>query len=1067
MAWLLLLAAWSLLAVSTEPVSGTWERNRAWKQQFCLTQCDGGSARLCPIPGVLSDDLAVWYMTASLDSADWAELANQYQKWLCDVLHGRPAYWAEDRRDVLKCGPDELCLFHALVKSLRNVELTMADQTVASFVVNITAGGPEVLQELDVETTDVLADSGAKRRAETPMQSPLWLQPHPIPGRVGYGGLGWPHKLFRSSASAVVNGREGVLSGLRDKLFRSTAGRVVFTPLRKKGERWQSSATAPDYLKADEYEAVQRQSTALFQSIRRAVTFEALLGTRAGLLQEVRALVLGLHSNAPHREAQKRRLAQQKGPGETLQRYAELNVQEVTDSLPREERQGFVVYEALCGNFGMPGFAAANWHMGALAAEAECMRSVVRYGYDAAAAMVTVTKYFPPEGYSPGDRLRLPDLQLRTNFRPSGYISHSPRDGPPTFWLVSTAAVDTPAGGVDLWRHTVQITYEQQLWTIERAKGVDAARVRGLSDEKQFEAVRSSASRILQADVTLQRKTMKPGPFARPRDCRAPWRRNPSVSSSRGASRRLLEKEDASPEAPQGNAQPPKFQLPIFDFNLDDCILRFLQKERRHLHCAFLHGAGSRPPGGVNRVTKGVPTVYFGDIMEATPGCTSHWWLYANTVSNGWDSHELQALACEAALGPDARDRTIRNTVIFAHSMGNLIFTAALKSRKCKIDKGTVNWMAASAPWHSADAAHTLIKICNRQNPVDRTVGWVCENLGFCLGERVSPAYMSLSPGFPGTRDLLYYAKGYVTHVMCGDSPVGIPTLKYTAAMVGVGRLLNVPDPSDGVVALDSCGLVAPFNASWQRSPVANYYVGRMNHVDTTGRNGNWLVSQELQPLEWVLMHHTDGMELWPQEDEQKPEATEDAPPPDKKRVVPGVVRAKNKTAELRGLRVVGPDLMKQRVEVIRGRIAEQRAGPRADRVDQDPWDEDRRTAGGEGHGGQVDNLNGGRGPSQDAGAKGPGLKGLGLKWWSRGDQAAQERRNGADDEGAHLGGESEAMNAGVQDMGNELDEGGRAEDWPQAETLQEGPDGRQQQAARSDGEPEDVQAGDKPAGDG
>lgn len=34
---------------------------------------------------------------------------------------------------------------------------------------------------------------------------------------------------------------------------------------------------------------------------------------------------------------------------------------------------------------------------------------------------------------------------------------------------------------------------------------------------------------------------------------------------------------------------------------------------------------------------------------------------------------------------------------------------------------------------------------------------------------------------------------GYVTHVMCGDSPVGIPHVKYTMAMVAVGRLLQVP----------------------------------------------------------------------------------------------------------------------------------------------------------------------------------------------------------------------------------------------------------------------------------
>lgn len=40
-----------------------------------------------------------------------------------------------------------------------------------------------------------------------------------------------------------------------------------------------------------------------------------------------------------------------------------------------------------------------------------------------------------------------------------------------------------------------------------------------------------------------------------------------------------------------------------------------------------------------------------------------------------------------------------------------------------------------------------------------------------------------------------------------------------------------------------------------------------MNHADTTGRNGNWPVSVDLQPLEWILLHHASGLPTWRRDD--------------------------------------------------------------------------------------------------------------------------------------------------------------------------------------------------------
>ena len=119
----------------------------------------------------------------------------------------------------------------------------------------------------------------------------------------------------------------------------------------------------------------------------------------------------------------------------------------------------------------------------------------------------------------------------------------------------------------------------------------------------------------------------------------------------------------------------------------------------------------------------------------------------------------------------------------------------------------------------------------------------------------MSPGYASIDPDYPGMWRLLALAKKLVTAAMCGRSASGLAHWLYTPALPAISRLLDVENPSDGLVSVESCARVAPFNGTWGRHPMSKWYIGRLNHVDTTGRHGN-TKSPEESPLMWVMYHH-------------------------------------------------------------------------------------------------------------------------------------------------------------------------------------------------------------------
>ena len=85
--------------------------------------------------------------------------------------------------------------------------------------------------------------------------------------------------------------------------------------------------------------------------------------------------------------------------------------------------------------------------------------------------------------------------------------------------------------------------------------------------------------------------------------------------------------------------------------------------------------------------------------------------------------------------------------------------SAALKSGKCRLDLRSSSWFTLSAPWTGAAIVNSLQTYCRGTRIRDHTVASVANILGFCNGKKVSHAFTTMVPGFPGLKELVEYAR--------------------------------------------------------------------------------------------------------------------------------------------------------------------------------------------------------------------------------------------------------------------------------------------------------------------
>jgi len=237
------------------------------------------------------------------------------------------------------------------------------------------------------------------------------------------------------------------------------------------------------------------------------------------------------------------------------------------------------------------------------------------------------------------------------------------------------------------------------------------------------------------------------------------------------------------------------------------------------------------------------------NIIRLTPFCSSRTYIHQDTVTRAWDNAEMHKAVCEAALGEGSNDTVIRDTVLFAHSMGNLIFADAIRQGACSLDTSS-HFVSIAAPWYGSKASQVLEEYCSNSS-AGEVLHWLAHKLHRCDADRpgsISHAYESLEPTYPAFEGLAEFAAQQVSFAMCGHSPYGLTSV-YSAAMEGLASAIGFGEQSDGMVPLSSCLLPGKaYDTHWQSA----FYSAGINHIDGTLRSGDGSLGSSRQPSQWV-----------------------------------------------------------------------------------------------------------------------------------------------------------------------------------------------------------------------
>ncbi|KAG2387795.1 hypothetical protein C9374_001389 [Naegleria lovaniensis] len=281
--------------------------------------------------------------------------------------------------------------------------------------------------------------------------------------------------------------------------------------------------------------------------------------------------------------------------------------------------------------------------------------------------------------------------------------------------------------------------------------------------------------------------------------------------------------------------------------------------------CIFIHGAG-----GVKDQAPKYNSFkdYWGDIEQWTPQCSKRVFAVRNTRDVGWDDRNLQQYYCDLARKESGYNVTVngvpqlKNVILFTHSQGGLVMSAALRNKLCAIDGYSSSWYSISTPFQGSGVVAKLVKYCSAYskgpfNPLnkDYVFGYLAAKYGYCNQKTglPYPGYMSLAPNFVAkdgtTTATLYTAQLSYTLKpegrMCGTSPIGIIS-KYSFILTLLSESTNIANPNDGMLEGSSC--TSQSTTAYTALFSSKFYLANLNHADTSCRNGNGWFSRSKQP---------------------------------------------------------------------------------------------------------------------------------------------------------------------------------------------------------------------------
>jgi hypothetical protein len=190
----------------------------------------------------------------------------------------------------------------------------------------------------------------------------------------------------------------------------------------------------------------------------------------------------------------------------------------------------------------------------------------------------------------------------------------------------------------------------------------------------------------------------------------------------------------------------------------------------------------------------------------------------------------------------------IKDTILFIHSLVNLVLTEAIRTGKCAIDKGSTSWYSLGVPFGGSPAAIMVGEVCvgNWSEPIR----WIADMLCYCNGTKQTKVYESLHPDYPNLKRLTDLARPYITGSMCGASSWGL-TSKYAPALKIIAAMSNFTADNDGMVEFKNCARGE--DDKFGEDPNNAYYKVQANHADLTCRNGNVYFGIARKPCDYFI----------------------------------------------------------------------------------------------------------------------------------------------------------------------------------------------------------------------
>lgn len=270
--------------------------------------------------------------------------------------------------------------------------------------------------------------------------------------------------------------------------------------------------------------------------------------------------------------------------------------------------------------------------------------------------------------------------------------------------------------------------------------------------------------------------------------------------------------------------------------------------------CLFFHGMDVKADGGL------VDTYdFFGDVKNHAPCCSSFKFALMNTVDNAWTDAALQRKTCEYALSMSPRSdlatKTIEDTIIVAHSMGNLQLAGAVATGKCSLGK-SAQWIDLSGPVKGSMGSDLIRMVCDGGDVGKDILKSLGGLIGQCPGTTTRKSLVYDGGNYCNATQAAEYIaarkvhREHVTASICGRSFSGLLSKESAGLFFGGLLIPHKSKENDGVVEFQSCIGDLPA-AQFQEDYASPFYRAKLNHADTTMHNGDALFDKAQKPVKW------------------------------------------------------------------------------------------------------------------------------------------------------------------------------------------------------------------------